>query len=1348
MFSKFAKKGLSVLLAVALCASAVVFTNTKTVQAATPVEYWVDAHAGVDAAGNGTTDPALGGTAVKTLDYLFNTVIYPNNVNASGKTYPTLASKNVIIHLAQGDYALRTTVTTAPGTVYAGTTNYSDSNKSCANLLGGASGATVVFEGVKPATDANGGTRLYSTASANYLFCINALSNVTFENIMLDGTRSLTSASKRASCIDAVNDYGATAGITLKNCAEQNFTGAAGYGFVNLNSANLTIDGLTVNDSMLDIVDAARSSSGTPNIFTLAGDGIVSSNTYLYAACASNELTQAAPANDFTFINNTDTYIYDIPATGTRVRGWMPFLPNSAVAAAVKIAPNGTYSGGTFTVAPKLTVTTTLATQSSAPTTTTHIIATLNPLAFGDVLGASDATITHSAGNTVSEDAAAGPLAVSALATSLPANTQSLGVGTSASQTKTFSGIALTGWDFTANPVIYLSVVDGPYTVDPSYANSDTSNVAGGNVYATEAITPVHFDPNTGSGTMSDGLLSGSYDGTDFTTDAASATFACTFTPPAAGYSFVGWNTAADGSGAGYSTVIPVNAVVTPNMTLFAQWQAQAQAINYFPNGGTGTMNPDSAATGSSFTLTANAFTKAGYDFTGWNTDPAGAGDAYADAATITVPGSPLNLYAQWAAKSYTLTYDGNGADGGSMTAETHFTADVFNLAANAFTLTGYKFTGWAESDSAVSAAYADEGSFTMPAGDVTLYAVWAELQAVAINGGGADGTIPPEYVDEGDTYTVPDATELTYPGYTFAGWQGSDGNTYQPGDEITMPAGGITLTALWSANENTLSFDGNGGAGSMSDIQAATDEVVTLPGNGFTMTGYTFIGWLDPLTGATIPDAGDFTMPATDVTLQAQWQIDTEAMTFAANGGTGTMDPLYADYGSSLVVPDCGFTAPDGYEFDGWLGSDGNTYAPGDEIPMPDGGITLTAQWKTSQIIETMVLITFDPNGGTLPAGFVNSVIKFKGDMFTIPTDIPAYTGYTFMGWSRSTDGTTVVNQPGDTVGPLTSGIWFIAIWSENPMVDFTITFDPNGGNLPIGYISPVLVASGQAFTISTDEPTRDGYTFLGWSLDGKTVVYMPGDTIDPVTGDMLLIAVWKQSQIIPPPTPGTPPPPSGGGSYVPSYPPGLSSPSGTLMTYADALFNLGLFVGTVPGADPPVYDLDQPLTRIQALVLVIRLLGLQDEAMAYDGPAQFSDVPDWATKYASFGYAEGITVGVNDEHTLFAPNRQVTFQEFTAFLLRVLGYYEKNGDFQYDQTLAEAVQVGLYTSSTESSLSADAPFLRGDAVVAMVNALMTYIKNSKDTMLIDTLVSERVFSQSMANAFEATIKAIGFSK
>jgi len=202
--------------------------------------------------------------------------------------------------------------------------------------------------------------------------------------------------------------------------------------------------------------------------------------------------------------------------------------------------------------------------------------------------------------------------------------------------------------------------------------------------------------------------------------------------------------------------------------------------------------------------------------------------------------------------------------------------------------------------------------------------------------------------------------------------------------------------------------------------------------------------------------------------------------------------------------------------------------------------------------------------------------------------------------------------------------------------------------------------------------------------------------------------------------------------------------TPLSDMSSYVEELYKLGLFKGTGTDADGnPIFSLDQPLTRMQALILTIRLLGLEEEALAYKGPNPFKDVTGGVNvAYVAYGYSIGITKGVSA--TAFAPNRQVTCQQFTTFLLRTLGYIDEDGgNSVYLNALDIALTIEMYDEETLADLN-DGVFLRGDAVIAMVRALLTPMKESFEILLIDTLVEAEVFSREAADAFIEAIASI----
>lgn len=176
---------------------------------------------------------------------------------------------------------------------------------------------------------------------------------------------------------------------------------------------------------------------------------------------------------------------------------------------------------------------------------------------------------------------------------------------------------------------------------------------------------------------------------------------------------------------------------------------------------------------------------------------------------------------------------------------------------------------------------------------------------------------------------------------------------------------------------------------------------------------------------------------------------------------------------------------------------------------------------------------------------------------------------------------------------------------------------------------------------------------------------------------------------------------------------PPAYQNSYFTSTQYADYLNALNLIKGSNKG-----YELDRTPTRLEALVLVIRLLGKESEALSsYATDSHFSDVPDWGIPYTNYAYAMKITTGINNEQ--FAPERLVGFSDFLSFLLRVLGYSEAQGDFTSTTLIDRSVALGLIENKAETQKN----FTRADLVRLSYQALSIRLKNSASS-LIDYLI------------------------
>lgn len=168
-----------------------------------------------------------------------------------------------------------------------------------------------------------------------------------------------------------------------------------------------------------------------------------------------------------------------------------------------------------------------------------------------------------------------------------------------------------------------------------------------------------------------------------------------------------------------------------------------------------------------------------------------------------------------------------------------------------------------------------------------------------------------------------------------------------------------------------------------------------------------------------------------------------------------------------------------------------------------------------------------------------------------------------------------------------------------------------------------------------------------------------------------------------------------------------------------AEQLKALGLFKG-VSDTD---FDLERAPSRIEALVMLIRILGKESEALAGSNDHPFTDVPEWAAPYVSFAYSNGLTNGVSANEFGTADASAATY---LTFVLRALGYSDTNGtDFTWDNPFDLAKKVGILTDNVDTDR-----FLRADVAIVSQNALFAKIKNT-ETNLAERLIADGVFTK-----------------
>ena len=464
-----------------------------------------------------------------------------------------------------------------------------------------------------------------------------------------------------------------------------------------------------------------------------------------------------------------------------------------------------------------------------------------------------------------------------------------------------------------------------------------------------------------------------------------------------------------------------------------------------------------------------DAPTKRGYIFNGW----LNGGTPYDFTQDVT---QNIHLTADWTPKSYTVKFDTNG---GTTIADKILTWDDMVLeGVSDPTKPGYDFAGWTFDGGNVltRTTYANLAADDTVT-SITLTAQWTlHLYTVTLDANGgtfdasgstvAQDTMQVTYGGNFEQMPIP-----RYKGYFFRGWYDEQWGGRQYGDEDGRgtytydKTEDCTLYALWEeAPLCTVTFNPNGGTLTGAETcQEKQNERIQKPYEEPIREGYYFRGWYKD---ADCTQMWDFDDPIPgNMTLYAGWDILSYVIRVRLENGEQDII-INQNYGTPVTVPDD--PTREGYTFIGW------------DIPFPDKMpakiMTITAQWKINQYT-----ITFDTAGGSE----IDSIEQDYDTAITAP-DAPTKEGYTFIGW----DTTVPKKMPA-------KDMTVKARWQINR---YKITFDTDGGS----EIDPIEQDYDTAIT-APDNPTKEGYTFIGW---GTTVpAKMPAR-------DMTIKALWKDSE------------------------------------------------------------------------------------------------------------------------------------------------------------------------------------------------------------------------------------------
>ena len=546
-------------------------------------------------------------------------------------------------------------------------------------------------------------------------------------------------------------------------------------------------------------------------------------------------------------------------------------------------------------------------------------------------------------------------------------------------------------------------------------------------------------------------------------------------------YTFNGWSTsssATSGSAAG-SSYTP-----SANTTMYATW---------------------ASSTGSYSSITLPTPTRDGYTFNGWST----SSSATSGTTGSYTPTGNVTLYATWAQKSYTITYNNNGkgstpasqtkTHGTNLTLQS-FIADqtasgysvTFNenggdSRPNALTSTlTYKQTYWNTASNGSGTNYASKGTYSANE-SATLYAIWnttygsVTLPAAITKANTSETGYKVTFNANGGSCSTTELTSSKTRKYTFSKWAaGSTSGTQYSAGASYSPTGATTMYAIWS--------------------ETVTNGSITLPTP--TRTGYTFKGWSTSSSATSGTAAGQSYTPTAATTLYATWQINTWTINYNANGYGSAPSSQTKTYGTTLTLrsfiadqssagytvsfnSNNGTTTPTNLSstitrkqtyWNTKSNGTGTNYGSGGSYTANEGA-TLYAIWSTTNgsvtlpsaitrnnTTENGYKVTFNANGGTCNTPSLTAVNTRS---------------YTFNKWAAGSTSGTKYNA-GASFTP-TANTTMYATWTES-------------------------VTNG---TIELPVAAKSGYTFIGWGTSSSATTGTTGEYTP--TRNITLYAVYS---------------------------------------------------------------------------------------------------------------------------------------------------------------------------------------------------------------------------------------------
>ena len=440
-------------------------------------------------------------------------------------------------------------------------------------------------------------------------------------------------------------------------------------------------------------------------------------------------------------------------------------------------------------------------------------------------------------------------------------------------------------------------------------------------------------------------------------------------------YTFDHWNTKADDTGTSYTDGQKVT--LDDNVELFAIWESVVRNVTFDANGGTGTMPNQSFEIGKPFILETCSFVRQGHMFVEWNTKADGTGTSYSVGPTLTLD-DDITLYAIWKKVRFYVSFDANGGNG-MMSQQEFKEGDEITLKENIFTRFDYLFVHWNTKADDTGTSYNDGQKLTLD-DDITLYAIWKEVDFhVTFKENGGSGFMTRQGFIT-DTEITLDINKYTKEDYTFDHWNtmaDDTGTSYTDGQKVTLD-GDVTLYAIWGKNTLYITFDANGGNGTMEPQEFQRGIEQSINPNLFIREHYQFGSWNTKADGTGDRyNSGQSISIKEDLTLYAMYNKEYYYVVYELNGGTGVYSSK-EPYETIVEEPDN--PTRDGYIFAGWYADEELTTPFVFGKPLTES-VSIYAKWRQP-------VVTWNINGGTPQSGFSSSEMHPVDYELSLPTE------------------------------------------------------------------------------------------------------------------------------------------------------------------------------------------------------------------------------------------------------------------------------------------------------------------------------------------------------------------------